>query len=362
MQVRELETVDPDWATSLARARHDIFQSPEYLQVEDGFRGTCTRLLVVEEGDSALLMPIIFSPLPDGRCDASSPFQYAGPTFTEGPTPQWRHEAIVALLEHLKVRGVVSLFLRSHPLLGLEEFGEFGAVVDRGPTYVIPLDRPLDEITASMRSNHRRNMRKAREAGLVAVQDTNWDHLDEFCAIYSATMDRLGASAEYRYPRDYLEHLRDDAGGCTTLWVLEMDGVVAGAHLATERDGTVGYLLGATHPDFHGRVPQVAIFEAVLRWAHARHDHDYFLGGGLQESLRHFKAGFTRSQPPAETARIIVDPVEYERLAWEWDPTNGPPAEAGCGFFPCYRTPRTHPAEPHHLHGAGPPLRGGLPS
>lgn len=339
MQVRTLTTTDPDWKSYLSGARHDIFHIPEYLRAEDAFRGTTTQLLVVEEGDSALLVPLVFSSLPGGLRDASSPFRHAGPLFTTSSTRQWRGEAVSAALRHLRDAGVVSLFLRAHPLFGLDEFAAVGTIVEHGPTFVIPLDRSLDEIKGGMRQNHRRNMRKAERAGHVAELDSGWEHLDEFHWIYTKTMDRLEARPDYRFTREYFESLRDDVGDLSSLWVLRMDGELAGAHAVTECNGTVQYLLGATHPDFYQKVPQVAIFDAVLQWAHARGNTDYFLGGGLQESLLHFKAGFTRTQRPAATGRIVVNHAEYDRLCSAWESTNGPFAEGEDSFFPGYRTP-----------------------
>jgi CelD/BcsL family acetyltransferase involved in cellulose biosynthesis len=339
MHVHLVETADPEWTGRLPGTDYDIFQLPEYLRVEDVFRGTTTRLLVVEEGTTVMLLPLVFSSLEDGAKDASSPFRHAGPVFSTTADSGWRRRAVSAALEHLREEGVVSLFLRALPLVGLEDFASFGTVVEHGPTYVIPLDRPLEEIMAGMRQGHRRNMRKAARDGLVAEPDPDWNHLLDVHAIYSQTMDRLEARPAYRFDREYFEGLRDAVRDHTSLWVLKMDGEVAGAHVVTECNGTVQYLLGATHPAFHRRVPQVAIFDAVLQWAHARGNANYFLGGGVQESLLHFKAGFTRVQRPAATARIIVDPGKYRRLCERWEAIHDRPAEGAAAFFPAYRAP-----------------------
>lgn len=339
MEVRALETADPEWSAYLAGNRYDIFHVPAFVHAEDLFRGTKSRLVVVEDGDSALLVPLIFSPLSNDLQDASSPHGPAGPVFSDDTTERWRHAAVSALLDYLHGLDVVSLFLRAHPLSGLQEFSRVGTVVEHGPTFVIPLDRPLDEIKGGMRQNHRRNMRRAERDGHIPELDSNWDHLEEFHWIYDQTMERLGAGSAYRYTREHFERLRDTAGTSTSLWTLTMDGELAGAHLVTECNGTVQYFLGATHPDYHRKVPQVAIFDAVLRWAHERGNQNYVLGGGLQESLRHFKAGFTQVEQPEATARIVVHPEEYARLCAGWESENGPLTHRPDSFFPGYRTP-----------------------
>lgn len=339
MRVRTVDSTDHEWKGFLHGTDYDIFHTPEFLRVEDEFRGTTTRLIVIEEGGVVLLMPLVFSPLPGGLKDASSPTHFAGPVFSRGAGPEWRQRAVAAALDYLREDGVVSLFLHVPPLAGLEDFATVGEVMEHGPTFAIPLDRTLEEIMTRMRQGHRRNMRKAARDGLVAEQDVDWTHLDDFHGIYSHTMDRVGASPSYRFDHEYFEGLRDDVREHSSLWVLKMDGVVAGAHVVTECNGTVQYLLGATHPEFHRRVPQVAIFDAVLRWAHERRNTSYFLGGGAQESLRHFKAGFTQEQRPASTARVVVDPSEYRRLSRRWETMHGSPEGRGETFFPVYRAP-----------------------
>lgn len=337
MDVRTIDIADPGWAAVLGKARHDIFHLSSYLHVEDRFRETVTRLLVVEEAGLVMLAPLVLTALRGGFWDASSPYRHAGPVFSAAADAAWRRRAVIAGLAHLRDRGVVSLFLRSHPQSGLQEFAQVGTVIDHGPHFLMSLDRPLEEIVAGMRQNHRRSMRSAARDGHVAVHDADWTHLEEFHGIYSATMDRLEATSDYRFDREYFEGLRDEVGEHASLWVLEMGGVVAGAHVVTEVDGTVQYLLGATHPDFRGRVPQVAIFDAVLRWAHERGNREYVLGGGVQESLLHFKAGFTKEAAREATARIVVDPVEYAAQCARWSARTGVPPGGVEGFFPAYR-------------------------
>lgn len=334
---------DPRWWAALKRVRHDIFHVPSYLRAQDNFLGTVTQLLTVEDDEHLLLVPIILQSSPEGFVDATSPQEHSSPVFSEGATLEWRHEAIRAMLSFLRSENVVSLFLRFHPLLdaGVPEFSRFGAVVAEGPTFVIRLDRPAEAIRSGMRENHRRNIRKARAAGQIAERDADWEHLAQFHWIYTKTMERLGADAKFFHTLDQFEEIRDEAGEYASLWVLKLDGQLAGAHLVTECDGTVQYLMGATHPDYHHKVPQVAIFDAVLSWAEERGNRHYFLGGGKQESLRHFKAGFTDVQRQFYTARIVIDPVRYGRACEEWESATGqrisPSMDA---FFPPYRRPQ----------------------
>lgn len=340
-EVALLELDDPRWTSIVRESDHDVYHLPEFLAAEDAFRGTTTQLLVVAGGTNFLAVPIILNQHDAGQFDATSPQSYASPIFSPGASVEWREQAIRELLGFLKAQGVVSLFLRFHPLFpgGLETFAEFGAVKNEGQTYVIPLAESLDVIRRNMRENHRRNIRKGKQSGLTVEFDRDWAHLDEFQHIYTLTMERLGAHPKHFYTREYFDAVRNDVPGAS-LWVLKAEDALAGAHIVTECDGTVQYFLGASNTELQQRIPQILLFDAVLEWAHERGNENYFLTGGMQDSLLHFKAGLTRETRPFYTARIVVDPVAYGRLCGEWESRTGRRVAAGMdAFFPAYRQP-----------------------
>ncbi|MGO1544597.1 MAG: GNAT family N-acetyltransferase [Gulosibacter sp.] len=334
-----MDSDNPKWQLFLSGIRHDIWHTAEYHAAQDKFLGTETQLLVVTEGDQRLLIPLILKPLDEGFFDATSPSDLASPVWSENASMEWRHEAIRALLADLRDRNVVSLFLRSHPLFvsHFEAFSDVAGIVRHTPIYWIPLNKPLEEIRAGMRKNHQRNIRKARTEGHHSDIDENWRYLDAFYRIYSETMERLGAHPDYRYSAEYFYNLRDTVKENCSLWILKMNDELAGAHFVTEIDGTVEYLYGATDAQYYHKVPQVLIFDDVLEWAHTRGDSNYVLGGGMQESLRHFKAGFTTTNSEFATCRVVVNPIEYGRLCAKWEVEHDERVGGLSDFFPAYR-------------------------
>lgn len=270
MDVEFLELADPRWPALLSRVRHDIDHLPAALTAYDAFRGVSSQLLMVEDA--------------------------------EGTTPQWRRQAIGELLDFLQLRGVVTLFLRLHPLLDSAEadLARFGAIVDHGPTFDIPLDRPLEEIRGGMRMNHRRGIRSFHANGFSCEPDTEWRYLDEFYHLYSL---------------EFFEQLRDGLGDIAEL------------------------LYVGANPQYQQQVPQIGLYDRELEWAHGQGLHDYFLDEGAHESLRHFKAGITKVQPIASSARIVVDPVEYGRLCALWEREHERVVGRTDGFFPPYLQP-----------------------
>ncbi|MFD2756844.1 GNAT family N-acetyltransferase [Gulosibacter faecalis] len=341
MNVQLFDLANPGWSALLTRVVHDIDHVPEVLAAYDEFRGAPSRLAVVEGDGHVLAVPLRLRENADGSLDASSSEVRSAPVFSEGAPAEWRRDAIGTLIGHLRLRGVASLFLRFHPLLdsSIREFARFGAAVSHGETYDVPLDRSLDEIRDDMRRNHRRGIRKFRDRGYVCEQDVSWSRLDEFHDLYSRTMERVGASDDYRFSREFFERLRDGASEHIMLWTTVVDDELAMAHLVSECGGIVQTLYAGVHPNHQPDVPQIGQFDAELEWAHSQGHHDFFIDGGDHESLRHFKAGITEVRPIAASVRIVVDPVAFGRNCAAWERETGRSVELSDQFFPPYRRP-----------------------
>lgn len=345
-ELRTLLPTDPGWLQSLCDVRHDLYHLPAYIQAEDAFRGDQSQLFVVRDSNAALLVPLTLRELPgDGEgLDATSPYGYPGPLATPGATAEWLDGAIQWLFDNLREMGVVSLFLRFHPLLGVPAmvFQSQGTIVEQGQTVAVPLRRPFEDIRAAMRKGNRYDIRKALQRGQVAKQDSEWAHFEAFLAIYEETMVRVGATSQYFFSRQYFERLRDDLSSNVTLWTTQIGGEVAAASLITECDGIVQYHLSGTSEAFIHEYPTKVLLDRAIAWANERGNRTFHLGGGLggqEDSLFRFKSGFSKQQQPFFTARIIINERRYKALIEEWEEASGQPAQSVTGFFPQYRRP-----------------------
>lgn len=345
-EIRALLPGDPEWTQSLDGVRHDVYHLPAYMQAEDAHRGDVSRLFVVRDSNSALLVPITLQGLSNDADEfhATSPYGYPAPLVTPGTSAEWVDGAIQALLEHLRGLGVVSLFLRFHPLIGVpaEAFHSHGAIVEQGQTVAVLLQRPFADIRAAMRKGNRYDIRRALQRGQIAEQDSDWTYFEEFLTLYGATMVRVGAAPQYFFSRDYFERLRDNLPGAVTLWTTRIDGVVAAASLITECDGIVQYHLSGTSEAFAHEYPTKLLLDRAIDWANERGNRTFHLGGGLgghEDSLFRFKSGFSRQLQPYFTARIVINEPRYVALVEEWRAASGDGAQSATGFFPQYRQP-----------------------
>ena len=353
-----LDTDDERWTDILTRVHHDVDHLPEYLAAYDAFRGNTSRLAVVEDADGILIVPLRLQRSDGGSLDAASAEAHSAPLFTAGTSTQWRRAAIRTLLQFLRRRDVVTLFLRFHPLLDSSpsDFARFGAVVEHGETFNIPLAQPLEEIRAAMSKTHRRGIRKFRAADYDYGPDAGWRNLPEFSEIYRDTMDRVGATDDFRFTLDFFERLRDNLGDRVTLWSLEVDGRLAFGSIVTECGGTVRGLYGAAHPDFHGKIPQIGTYDAEIEWALERGARNYYFDGAETASLRQFKERMATHRPRAITARIVIDPVEYGRACERWERLAG----RSVGYADTYLPPYRKWPEPALRHTGGVPVRPGV--
>ena len=326
------------WRRTLASLRHDVYHLPGYVALEAGRHAADPAAVVAVDSGRRWAVPLLLRPVPGtDHVDASSPYGYPGPLSNAALNDSlFFEDALLALRDALTSMGAISCFLRLHPFLGppLESFKRAGSPVVHGQTVVIDLTRSEEELWRGLRANHRAQIRRARGLGVTVVEDEHWSRLAEFVSIYWATMRRVGAEEPYFLPLSYFESLhRALDGSVHLLVVLRGDEVIAGG-VYTDTGGIVQYHLGATASEHLQLNPAKVMFDHVTRWAKRRGNRWLHLGGGVggaEDSLFHFKAGFSPLRRPFATWRLIVDRGAYLRLA------PGDASGEHSSYFPAYR-------------------------
>jgi hypothetical protein len=127
--------------------------------------------------------------------DVVSPYGYGGPT-GEGFWPAYE--------EWARERGVVSTFVRFHPLLANQQ-GVPIHLEELAPTVAWRVE-PGRDLLAGLHFKHRNKVRKAENAG-ATVSAANG--LDGFVELYEDTMRRIDADPFYFFEPAYWEHLAE---------------------------------------------------------------------------------------------------------------------------------------------------------
>jgi hypothetical protein len=337
LKARLVEPDDPAWRRQLLGTRHDFYHLPRYVEVSARQDGGVARAILVEGEQMRMLLPIVLRTLADGLYDATSPYGYPGPLFAGDRTPDLEQQAWQEVRDLLASEGIVSLFVRLHPVFDDVPPETAGTVVLHGETVAVDLTLTPDEQWSQTRRNHRQQIRQAREAGLV-VRIDEWTDLDGFKAAYRETMIARGADRYYLFGDEYFEALRDALGDSLHIAAAHLDGELAAAALFVETDGIVEMHLTG-HLATYARVqPLKLVFHEVRTYASARGNQVLHLGGGrggAEDSLLHFKAGFSPRRLPFRTLRIVARPEDYARLVAARDPGLDPLDLTGS--FPAYR-------------------------
>ena len=251
--------------------------------------------------------------------DIVTPYGYGGPT-ADG---FWD-----AYEEWARERGVVTTFVRFHPLYGNQR-GAPIHVDELAPTVAWRLD-PERDLLAGLHFKHRNKVTKAENAGATVTQR---DGLGEFVPLYEDTMRRVNADDFYFFEPAYWERLgelplvRFDA---------EIAGEVVASALCLATPPWLHYHLSGTTDAGRTTGSSTLVLLEAARWAQANGYERFHLGGGLggkEDSLHHFKARFDpEGLVPAAVGKAIHDEDAYRRLS-------GGSEVAFEGFFPAYRRP-----------------------
>jgi hypothetical protein len=327
-----------DWSEALTRAAHDVYHLPEYVVMDAPLSGGTPAAVRYDEPGRVLLLPLVVRPIPDsGLRDAASPYGYPGPVSDTGPDDAgfWTR-ACRAVVQLLRKEGIVTAFVRLHPLLPApaDALTSVGTIVHHGQTVSVDLSLSAEEMWRQTHRTHRNQINKARRAGVDIIVD-DWSHFDEWIDVYHDNMRRVGASDYYFFPPEHFQTLRRTLGDRTHLAVAILDGELLGGNLFFEYRGFMHTYLQATR-DGQRHYADKLLYDEVRRWGRDQGNAVFHLGGGLggaHDSLFAYKAAFAGGRHDFHTWRVVTDPDAYEDLL---DP--GVPAESTMsGRFPPYR-------------------------
>jgi len=348
MNFEFLHAGDPRWDDFVNGVPHDFYHLSGYVRMSQKYDGGRAEAVLATEGQQYLFLPYLVRPIEMSHdapgdqplCDLSSPYGYPGPLLRG--EQDFRRRSIEQWIETMRRRGVISAFLRTHPLLSPdgETLARYGDLVYRGDTITIDLELSLEEIWRQTRNDHRRNINRARRQGLSAIVEGDLAHLDDFMHVYQDTMNRVDASYYYYFPREYFVELKQVLGdGLSLCLVRDARQTVVAAGMFTECDRLMQFHLSGTRSEALKLQPSKLMLDEVRRWAKARGNRLMHLGGGNGASrdnpLFRFKAGFSHLSQPFHSWQLIFAPERYAELQSRRDALAERPRDTS--FFPSYR-------------------------
>jgi len=347
MRAEFIQPDDSRWKEFLTKAAHDFYHLSEYTSFAARHEGGQAVAFWAEEEGAGLLVPLLIRPLPEkldaqiDGCDALSPYGYPAPILYGSPDEITTGRLMQQFVDLGKERGLVSVFVRMHPLLPFpkEPLRQLGLLVQHGQTVCCDLNSSADEMLKQTCQNHKRNIRKLQRNGFTTVRN-DWSFWYQFMDVYRDTMRRVGAKEFYLFSDNYFDDLRGTLEDKLDLWVvLSPNGEFAAGGVFTVINGIIEYHLGGTAEHFLGVAPSKLMFSDVRNWGKEAGYRVLHLGGGLggeADSLFQFKAGFSQNYADFCTCRMVLDQAKYDRLEKMWRKLSGQERQDQ-EAFPVYR-------------------------
>lgn len=321
---------EAEWTRILGRVqRFDCYHTAGYHRLAELNGEGKAHLFVYEQGGCTVALPLLIRPIEgisgweDGGkpySDATSVYGYPGPVIggaTQGGVCIQTFQTQLA--NELHARRVVSVFSRLNPILPeTDVLRGLGEIVFVGNTVSIPLRDPLDVQWAQFRTTLRRVITKLQREGVQCVEDLSGESLEAFVEVYLQTMERLNAGSYYRFGLGYFKELCSALRSHVHLFVAKAEGKVVAGALFFECKGIVQYHLSGTRNEHLKAAPMKLVIDTARRWAAARGCEYLHLGGGVgaeEDSLFHFKAGFSQKRHAFSCWKWVVNEGAYGEIA-----------------------------------------------
>ena len=225
--------------------------------------------------------------------DLATPYGYGG-WLIEGGEAAPLFEAYTAWA---RKKGIVSEFVRFHPMLGNHVAADgFYNVIRLGEVVHMDLTSP-ELIWENINSKNRNMIRKAIKNGVCIYNSRCPEILRVFREIYNATMDKDHAEQYYYFDEAFYNSVLNDLKHNAQVFYAEKDGKVIAASIMIGANGHLNYHLSGSLREYNSVAPSnLMLYEAAL-WGQANGYKTLYLGGGVgsgEDSLLAFKKSFNK--------------------------------------------------------------------
>lgn len=338
------------WLDAWQACGREPFAHPDYAALFAA-KGDDVRCATLNSAAGVAILPLVVRTIGDLEwseattlVDATSPYGYGGPYASSeiDLTDLWS-----GILAWMAASGVVTSFVRMALDVAAPEQPPPGAnVVSGGVNVVVNLRRSEDDQWRHYEHKVRKNVNKANRAGLRVELRESFTDLDEFVALYSATMDRRSASGWYYFGKDFFSALTTSLHGSYVAAEVRDDrGDLVSAELVLQSDRYLYSFLGGTLSEAFPQAPNDLLKHAVINYGRASGRSGYVLGGGYtaDDGIMRYKRSFDPSgSVPFFRLEFVANEEAYKglvdrRLAFEY--VKQPDAQLPEGFWPRYRAP-----------------------
>ncbi|MFH6604950.1 peptidoglycan bridge formation glycyltransferase FemA/FemB family protein [Maribacter algicola] len=323
------------WKTTLKRFdSYDFYHTYDYhvISKKDDEKPI---LVLFENNGQVLAIPFLMRSIPGTEFfDLTSVYGYAGPVCDNIKN---NHDFALAFNRFLKEKNIVSIFSRLHPFIKGQEdvLKGLGQTPTIGKVVNIDLTSDLAQQRTQYSKSTKNRTNKCRKLCTIRKAKTDED-IDTFIDIYYENMDRLSASKDYYFSRNYFfDFMKCDDFETEILMVFHNeDDVAIAASMFVKTNSYVQFHLSGSRTSYLHLAP-ANVFLDEMRVLATNDGYDYFnLGGGLggrEDSLFDFKSSFSNDYRDFKVWKYIVNNEVYNELSKN---KIGVDNES---FFPLYR-------------------------
>lgn len=343
-----LTTTDTDEWRRILPIGVSVFGSVEYAAIVEKHSGYHARLYVLDTENARVAYPFFLRPirsLPfalelEVDCwDLLTP-EYTGPRVVYGALTASDFSFPAIFSAFCRNHGIVTEFAHLHPWQQRDRLLDTNAVtIDREIIYVDVMLSPDQLWDGSYSHACRKNINRARREKVHTLRATDIRDIQEFLRIYTHTMTRNKASAQYLFSLEYFAAFFETMPDNARFVLAEYQNqIVAGTLYLYDDQDVYSYLGGAVQEFQHIRPTNMVVHDTI-QWAHDCGKQRLILGGGyhIDDGIFRFKSSFSPLRANFQVYRRVHLPELYDRLCDWWSAHYGASLDIK-GYFPGYRS------------------------
>ncbi|MFR2795618.1 GNAT family N-acetyltransferase [Romboutsia timonensis] len=324
----------------------EVFLNPNYIELyqEKEDETLCACYI---DNETTIIYPFIKRPIDisigDNKqyYDIITAYGYGGPYYTgikcKDKENYFWDKFYTWCIEH----NIVSEFIRFS--LFEEELASYPGDVELNNLNVVcNLTKSNDDIWMGFKHKVRKNVKKAKSAGVTVEVDLNGDTIDSFIDIYYKTMDRNNANNSYYFSNEYFNKIINQLSDNFVIFNAIKDNKIIATELVLVSEDSMYSFLGGTDSEFYGIRPNDLLKYEMIMWGKNNSKKHYVLGGGYrpQDGIYKYKLGF---EPDGvmeyKVGKRIFSEDIYNRIVDKHINTIGIKKEELIkqNFFPLYR-------------------------
>ncbi|MGO4709170.1 GNAT family N-acetyltransferase [Chryseobacterium sp. 2TAF14] len=335
----KFEVIDinnPKWDKLVKSAFiYDFHQTTFYHKIDNN---NTSLMFVVENEEAFIAFPLVLRPIEETFWfDLTSVYGYGGPISNRSDF-NFSSDFIKFFWDNFNSycneNNIVSAFARLHPLITQDHFfSDTGQILPLNKTVAIDLKLTPEEQKRQYRKSNKSEINQLKRKGFYVEEAKTADEIDRFIEIYYETMDRVEASKNYYFSKEYFHSFLENTFFESKLLLAKFEERIVAGAIFTITDKIMQYHLAGTTEEFIRETPMKLILDEARLLGNDFSLEFLHLGGGVggsdEDSLFRFKSGFSDVYCQFSVWRYIANQDIYDQLS---------KAKKESAFFPLYRS------------------------